>query len=449
MAEALHRLTARELLARLSSGDLVPDEVIRYFQRHCAAHNAELAVFFAVCEESALPDACVGPLHGLPIGIKDTEDTAALPTTYGSAAFRGHRPDRDGPAACAWRLAGATCVAKTATSEFGCLCHIVPPECLGPAPRNPYHPHWSVGGSSGGSAAAVAAGLLPLAHGTDSGGSVRIPAALNGIVGFKPSGTGAVRPLTWAAIETAGIFGRDVPDVATGAHALGLCGAIDPDSRGPVSGRSRIGIVGTDDPETAEVTRHALIDIADKLADQGYRVGLCDGRLPPEHDLAYTTLWSRRLAAIRLTREQERLIGGVPALLRQLGRAVPPAEHAESADLLAAARLSANLGGWAGTDFQLGPVARRPVLGIAEFDQCDDPAAMLAAQARFAPYTAAANILGQPSVSIPVGISAGSFTAVQLTGKAGADDAVLSLAARIETMTGGYRPPVNCSDRYF
>jgi amidase len=74
---------------------------------------------------------------------------------------------------------------------------------------------------------------------------------------------------------------------------------------------------------------------------------------------------------------------------------------------------------------------------------------MLAAQARFAPYTAAANILGQPSVSIPVGSSAGSFTAVQLTGKAGADDAVLSLAARIETMTGGYRPPVNCSDRYF
>ena len=170
-----------------------------------------------------------GPLHGVPVGVKDLIDVAGLPTTCGSAVLAGAPPaSTDAPVVAALRAAGAVVVAKTHTHEFayGPTGDVA---VQGPC-RNPHDPSRITGGSSGGSAAAVAAGLVPLALGTDTGCSVRTPAALCGVVGLKPGAgalpTGGVFPLS-ETCDHVGLLGVDVPTVAAGFAAL-TGTAVDP-----------------------------------------------------------------------------------------------------------------------------------------------------------------------------------------------------------------------------
>ncbi|WP_345573126.1 amidase [Nonomuraea rosea] len=136
-----------------------------------------------------------GPLHGVPVGVKDLIDVAGLPATRGSRHFADHIPDADAACVALLRRAGAVIVGKTTTHEFA-YGPTGDRSATGPS-RNPWDPARISGGSSGGSAAAVAAGMVPLALGTDTGGSVRIPAALCGIAGFKPA---------YGAIPEEGVF---------------------------------------------------------------------------------------------------------------------------------------------------------------------------------------------------------------------------------------------------
>ena len=154
-----------------------------------------------------------GPLHGIPVAIKDNVDTADMPTTMGAAHFLGHRPAADARCVALLREAGAIVIGKTLTHEFA----------YGPtgdrsvqgAARNPWDPARITGGSSAGSAAAVAAGMVPVALGTDTGGSVRVPSALCGLVGFKPShgrvSDAGVFPLS-PSIEDVGVLAQRVED---------------------------------------------------------------------------------------------------------------------------------------------------------------------------------------------------------------------------------------------
>ncbi len=204
------KLAPTELLAsciaRIEAVDhAVNAMVARDFDRARAAAKAADA---AVVHGEDLP-----PLHGLPLGVKDLEDTEGLRTTHGSPIFRDHVPSADQRSIAAVRAAGAIIVGKTNTPEFGAGANTR--NAVYGATGNPFDPTKSAAGSSGGSAVALATGMVPIATGSDTGGSLRNPAAFCGIVGFRPT-PGLVpsekRALGWNSLSVPG---------ADGAHSGG------------------------------------------------------------------------------------------------------------------------------------------------------------------------------------------------------------------------------------
>ena len=173
----------------------------------------------------------LGPLHGLPLGVKDLQDTAGLLTTHGNVGLRGNVPAADNALVARLRRAGAIVTAKTNVPDMGAGANTRNP--VWGATGNPFDPSLNAGGSSGGSAAALACDLLPLCTGSDTGGSLRIPAALCGVVGLRPS-PGLVandaRALGWSVISVLGPMGRTVEDVA-----LMLSASVGVDTRDPLS----------------------------------------------------------------------------------------------------------------------------------------------------------------------------------------------------------------------
>lgn len=173
----------------------------------------------------------LGPLHGLPVGIKDLNDTAGLRTTYGSPMFRDNVPEKDERIVAALRQAGAIILAKTNTPEFGTGGNTLN-DVYG-ATGNAFDPALSCAGSSGGSGVALATSMLPLCTGSDTGGSLRKPAAWSGVVGFRPT-PGLVasekRRIGWSTLSVQGPMGRDVADTAL---LLGVMASAD--SRDPMA----------------------------------------------------------------------------------------------------------------------------------------------------------------------------------------------------------------------
>lgn len=184
-------------------------------------------------EQEVVRGSPLGLLHGLPLGVKDLQDTAGLLTTSGNVRWRGHRPERDMSLVARLRQAGALVTAKTNTPDMGAGANTRNP--VWGATGNPFNPSLNAGGSSGGSAVALATGMFPLCTGSDTGGSLRIPAALCGVVGLRPS-PGRVandaRPLGWSVISVLGPMGRDVADTALMLQASQGPHAMDPLSLG-------------------------------------------------------------------------------------------------------------------------------------------------------------------------------------------------------------------------
>lgn len=195
-ASDLCAMSATEMRQRIARRELSPVEVTEAVLRRADALQPRLNCFITLCHEQALQQARdaeaavlrgdpLGALHGIPFTAKDLVDTAGVRTTYGSVLHRDHVPARDAVAVARLRQAGGILIGKTTTSEFGA-------KCLTDAPlfgrtRNAWSPLRTSGGSSGGAAVAMAAGIAPLAIATDGGGSTRIPAACNGVVGLKQS----------------------------------------------------------------------------------------------------------------------------------------------------------------------------------------------------------------------------------------------------------------------
>jgi Asp-tRNA(Asn)/Glu-tRNA(Gln) amidotransferase A subunit family amidase len=213
-------LSALDLARRIDAGDLTSRAVTELCTQAIAAHEREIGAFAALDLEGARRAAerlelARAPLRGLPVGIKDIFDTADFPTAYGSPIYAGHQPKSDAAMVMMVRRAGGIVAGKTVTTEFASL---VPA-----GTRNPHNPAHTPGGSSSGSAAAVAAGMLPLALGSQTGGSVIRPAAFCGVAGFKPSyrllPTVGMKCFSWS-LDTVGLFAAGVADVAFAAAAI-------------------------------------------------------------------------------------------------------------------------------------------------------------------------------------------------------------------------------------
>ena len=237
-----------------------------------------------------------GPLHGLPLAVKDIIDTADQPTAYGSKAYAGNRPAQDAACVALARAAGAAVLGKTVTTEFA---------LRAPGPTaNPHAPAHTPGGSSSGSAAAVADCMVPVAFGTQTGGSVIRPASYCGVVGYKPSlGTinrTGVKPLA-ESFDTVGLFARSVEDVALVTAVL----AGDAPARyriEPVR-PDRIGLCRTPSwSEAEDASRAALEAAAASLARAGLRVEEVDaaGGLRPVQRLAVDRAALRGVPHLRL-----------------------------------------------------------------------------------------------------------------------------------------------------
>ncbi|MDA9526910.1 amidase [Bradyrhizobium sp. CCBAU 25338] len=250
-------LSATTIARAITKRELSSREVVDAHLERIARSDVQLAAFVTIdaegarraaqiCDEAPAP---TGPLHGVPIAIKDLTDTAGLTTTYGSALFRNYVPAEDDLVVARLRRAGAIVLGKTNTPEFG-FGAVCTNRMCGPT-RNPYDFALTSGGSSGGSAVAVAAGMAPLAHGTDFGGSVRTPASFCDVASIRPT-PGRIpsprRPLGWDMLATHGFLARGVDDLAL---ALSVCEGSD--VRDPVS----IGL-GSDDWSNAGRARIAV-----------------------------------------------------------------------------------------------------------------------------------------------------------------------------------------------
>jgi Asp-tRNA(Asn)/Glu-tRNA(Gln) amidotransferase A subunit family amidase len=213
-------LSALDLARRIDAGELKPRAVLDLCAQAIAEYESGIGAFATLdldaarrrADEAALP---MLPLRGLPVGIKDIFDTVDFATSYGSSIYAGHRPKADAAMVSLVRRAGGIVPGKTVTTEFASL---VPA-----GTRNPCNPAHTPGGSSSGSAAAVAAGMLPIALGSQTGGSVIRPAAFCGVAGFKPSyrllPTVGMKCFSWS-LDTVGLFAKGVADTAFAATAI-------------------------------------------------------------------------------------------------------------------------------------------------------------------------------------------------------------------------------------
>ncbi|ASK61967.1 glutamyl-tRNA amidotransferase [Virgibacillus phasianinus] len=187
--------TAIDLVKRIKSKSISPVEVMNHYMNEIDKHNDQVNAFVTMnphsmeeakqAEQDVQQGKQLGPLHGVPVGIKDLTPTKGIKTSFGTKVFADHVPDRDATIVKRLKAAGAIIMGKTNTPDFG---HKgTTDNLLFGATKNPWNLEKTAGGSSGGSAAAVAAGMVPFAEGSDGGGSIRIPASFCGVYGFKPS----------------------------------------------------------------------------------------------------------------------------------------------------------------------------------------------------------------------------------------------------------------------
>ena len=337
----LNELDAWRAAELLATRELSAVDLVRACLARVAGRDGSVHAFAAIDPDAALGQARAldagpvrGPLHGLPLGVKDLFDTADLPATYGSALYAGNRPLADAAAVALCREAGALVLGKTVTTEFA---YFQP----GPT-RNPHNLAHTPGGSSSGSAAAVADHMLPLALGTQTAGSIVRPASYCGVVGYKPSHgrvpRAGVKSLS-ETLDTVGGFGRSVRDVALlGAVLTGdtrLAKVLDAPA-------PRIGMCRT--PEWSQAgpdTQRAFAEATSALSPLA--ASLVDMELPDE--LAGLVALQKAVMAFEMSRalsherlqHRSRLSERLRGLLDE-GVAIPGAEHAANLARTAAAQ---------------------------------------------------------------------------------------------------------------
>lgn len=456
----LHELTATEQVEGIRAGRVSSRELVEHYLERIDRHDATLGAFITVFADEArnaadIADAAVasgdplGLLHGLPLALKDLHASAGLRTTFGSVVFKDFVPPADEAPIGNLRAAGAVIIGKTNVCEFGPTCYT--DNNLRGRTANPYDERLSPSGSSGGAAAAVAAGLVGVAHGSDGLGSIRTPAANCGLVGFKTSrGRSAGSGLGWLALSVQGPLARTVADAALFLDAMGGASGSDlwhspptaPDAfrmaaQTPPPGKLRIGRMVS--PPTVGVDVHpdclaALDRAVAALEASGHEV-VDVPEIPPSPEVrdAVKVVLSAGLgltANLVVAPEQRELL--MPYTQWLIANNTHTASELTQAQgvLAVAGTLFAEL--VRGYDLLLTPTTTAPPLPTAEL-RLDDAAESFAAMGRWSAFTPGANIAGLPAVSLPVHETAdGTPLGVQLIGQRYADDLLMSLSAQLE-----------------
>ncbi|MGC4810142.1 amidase [Micromonospora sp. DT228] len=462
MAEP-HDLTALEQAAAIARGELSSVDLVEHYLRRVEALGDTVGAFVTVTPDlareaaraaDAAPVEARGPLHGVPTAIKDLTLTAGVRTTFGSAAFIDFVPPVDADVVRFIKAAGLVSLGKTTTSELGCS--LYSEGRVAPPARNPWQLAYTAGGSSGGAAAAVAAGLVPVAQGSDGGGSLRIPASLCGLVGYKPSrGLVSGGPLGSGAfgLPTSGPLGRTVTDVAALLDVMAVPVPGEPylpptappggylaAARRAAPGPLRIGRFTT--PMLADEPVHpdcvAAVDRATALLTAaGHEVVEVAPPLGPAAWPLFEILWYV-LALTPVPPQREAELLPLTRLLRARGAEISAGTLAATlGELQAQVRLGARR--TAGCDLLLCPTLAAPQAPVGWFSADGDPAADFDRQRRFSPYCAIFNVTGDPSVSLPVGATTdGLPVGVLLTGRYGDDARLVATAAQLENSSDGW-----------
>ena len=466
----LHDLPALEQAAAMRRREVSPVELVEHYLDRIGRWSATVGAFVTVTDEAAreqakgaeralIAGAELPPLHGVPTAIKDLNLTAGVPTTMGSAVFVGFVPPVDDYVVGKLRAAGTISLGKTNTPEFGLACYTEP--AVAPQARCAWDLGRYAGGSSGGAAVAVAAGLLPFAQGSDGGGSIRIPASINGLVGIKPSrglvSAGPIRADV-SGLSTDGPIARTVRDAAAMLDAM--AGPMPGDlfaapglptgdtylayaDRDP--GRLRIGRYLAPPVATAEVhpqVRAAWEDASALLAALGHEVLDVPAPFGPELEPAFETVWAVASCGYPVEPAATERLQPLTRYLRDRGAGVLGPEYF-------AARAQLQVACWRGgaalahCDVLLAPTLALPPRPLGWFHAAGEGAPDFERQKQYAPFTAVCNITGQPAVSVPLywtppdqpaddncgpNLPIGSM----LVGRHGAEALLVSLSAQLE-----------------
>jgi Asp-tRNA(Asn)/Glu-tRNA(Gln) amidotransferase A subunit family amidase len=454
MSDELAFTPALELAAKVRAREISPVELVELYLERIERLDPQLNAYVTVDAEGALSAARAAeatptdaPFHGVPMSIKDLSETAGLRTTYSAKAYAANVPHFDAAVVRRIREAGFVVLGKTNTSEFGTIA-MTESELNGVC-RNPWDVSRTPGGSSGGAAAATAAGLCPVAHGSDGGGSIRTPASCCGLFGIKPS-RGRVSPSPYGSgslgLGTNGPIARTVRDAAALLEAMAGSETGDffvaPTPERPFAaeaelepGRLRIAVSTTPpilvpvDPVCVAAAR----DAAELLAELGHEVvdatPSWDGGELLEH---FLRIWQVGPATAGI--DDLSLLEPINRMLAEQARATPSPEHATSIMQLQRAAREV-IAFWDDVDVLLTPTLALPPVPIGwTFEETDgDPRLAFARQLLFTPFLAVLNVTGQPAVSVPLYWSEdGLPIGVQLAGKPFAEATLFRLAAQLE-----------------
>jgi amidase len=458
----IHELTAIELAAAIRAKELSPVAVTDHYLRRTAELNDQVGAFYTVTAELATEQALAAekavaraadpaglpPLTGVPIPIKDLNQVAGVRQTFGSLAYENNVPQGDDYVVTRLKDAGVVITGKTSTPEFGLPCYTETK--IGPPARTPWDLSRSAGGSSGGAAAAVSAGLAPAAQGSDGAGSIRIPSSVCGLFGIKASrgrisggplvpdllGFGIDGPLTRTVADAAllldvmtGNYPGDMytqPPLPPGETFLGYA------SRPP--GRLRIGRTLQASVPGVEVHPDCLAayeDASRLLVSLGHEVQ--DIAMPLGEDIVpfFEIIYYAYATLTPVDPSQEHILLPLTRYLRERGRATATPDFIFAQAYLQFVTRPA-IAALAAYDAILTPTLARPPVPVGYFDEVD-PAENFERQKRFTPWTAIYNVSGLPAVSVPLYWSAeGLPIGVMLAGRMGEEGPLISLSAQLE-----------------
>ena len=453
----LHELDATAQAEALRAGEVSSVELVRHHLDRIDAHGEALGAFITVTAEQALERAAsadralsvgdAAPFSGVPIAIKDLTFTKDVATSMGSVVMRDFVPPVNAYVVDLIEQAGFISLGKTNTPEFG-LSSYTDNDVIGPA-RTPWDTTRNAGGSSGGAASAVAAGLVPLAQGSDGGGSIRIPASACGIFGFKPSrGRVSAGPLgsDWSGLAVDGPLSRTVRDSAALLDVLAhpMPGDIRPlpDPVVPFAewarrdpGRLRIARWSATHLDGIEPGPDALaaFEAAGALLESlGHEVVDIPNPFPQALEPQFNIIWSSGIAGVPLPPEADAALRANTRYWRERGATASAIELSQAMQFLEATTREV-ITGLQSYDAFLTPTLALPPQPVAWFNESGDPVEDHHRELLFTPYTALYNMSGQPAASLPLHWTPeGLPVGVMLAALPGQDGALFGLCAQVE-----------------